>query len=107
MKSEFMREFDFQYEKTADVEFSTIYAYGASPAKRQHSISRSLAGAGIAMKLEAEEALRAVARLQSEKWWLGKIRRIHDCWREHLMIARATSARWHRRIALIRASRSG
>ncbi|MFX8770600.1 replication endonuclease, partial [Acinetobacter baumannii] len=24
---------------------------------------------------------------QSEKWWLGKIRRIHDCWREHLMIA--------------------
>ncbi|KJF76417.1 replication protein, partial [Raoultella planticola] len=28
MKSEFMREFDFQYEKTADVEFSTLYAYG-------------------------------------------------------------------------------
>jgi hypothetical protein len=33
MKSEFMREFDFQYEKTADVEFSTLYAYGAIASK--------------------------------------------------------------------------
>ena len=88
MKSEFMREFDFQYEKTADVEFSTIYAYGAIASK---AMTLNIAIPGWCRyceeELEAEEALRAVARLQSEKWWLGKIRRIHDCWREHLMIA--------------------
>ncbi len=88
MKSEFMREFDFQYEKTADVEFCTIYAYGYIASK---ATALNIAIPGWSRyceeKLEAEEALRAVARLQSEKWWLGKIRRIHDCWREHLMIA--------------------
>lgn len=88
MKSEFMREFDFQYEKTADVEFSTVYAYGFIASK---ATALNIAIPGWSRyceeKLEAEEALRAVARLQSEKWWLGKIRRIHDCWREHLMIA--------------------
>ncbi|SVS23893.1 gp36 [Klebsiella pneumoniae] len=88
MKSEFMREFDFQYEKTADVEFSTLYAYGFIASK---ATALNIAIPGWSRyceeKLEAEEALRAVARLQSEKWWLGKIRRIHDCWREHLMIA--------------------
>lgn len=88
MKSEFMREFDFQYEKTADVEFSTLYAYGFIASK---ATVLNIAILGWSRyceeKLEAEEALRAVARLQSEKWWLGKIRRIHDCWREHLMIA--------------------
>jgi hypothetical protein len=51
MKSEFMREFDFQYEKTADVEFSTLYAYGFIASKRQRSISRSRAGINIAMNL--------------------------------------------------------
>ena len=78
MKSEFMREFDFQYEKTADVEFSTLYAYGFIASKATASISRSGWSRYCEEKLEAEEALRAVARLQSEKWWLGKIRRIHD-----------------------------
>ncbi|MND11412.1 Bacteriophage replication protein GPA [compost metagenome] len=88
MKSEFMREFDFQYEKTANVEFSTIYAYGAIASKAM-TLNIAIPGWGryCEEELEAEEALRAVARLQSEKWWLGKIRRIHDCWREHLMIA--------------------
>lgn len=88
MKSEFMREFDFQYEKTADVEFSTIYAYGAIASKATAlNIAIPSWGKYCDEKLEAEEALRAVARLQSEKWWLSKIRRIHDRWREHLMIA--------------------
>lgn len=88
MKSEFMREFDFQYEKTTDVEFSTIYAYGAIASKATTlNISIPAWGRYCDEKLEAEEALRAVARLQSEKWWLSKIRKIHDRWREHLMIA--------------------
>ncbi|MBZ7748644.1 MULTISPECIES: replication endonuclease [Klebsiella] len=88
MKSEFMREFDFRYEKTADVEFSTIYAYGAIASKAT-SLNIAIPGWDkyCDETLEAEDALRAIARLQKEKWWLSKIRRIHDRWREHLMIA--------------------
>ncbi|MBT1552637.1 replication endonuclease, partial [Klebsiella pneumoniae] len=37
--------------------------------------------------LTAEDALRVIARLQTEKWWLGKLRKIHDRWREHLLTA--------------------
>lgn len=88
MKSEFMREFDFRYEKTADVEFSTIYAYGAIASK---AISLNIAISGWKQYcdevLTAEDALRVIARLQKEKWWLSKLRKIHDRWREHLMIA--------------------
>lgn len=88
MKSEFMREFDFQYEKTADVEFSTIYAYGAIASK---ATSLNIAIPGWKQYcdevLTAEDALRVITRLQREKWWLGKLRKIHDRWREHLMIA--------------------
>lgn len=88
MKSEFMREFDFRYEKTADVEFSTIYAYGAIASK---ATSLNIAIPGWKQYcdevLTAEDALRVIARLQKEKWWLVKLRKIHDRWREHLMIA--------------------
>lgn len=88
MKSEFMREFDFQYEQTSDLEFSSIYAYGAIASK---AVTLNIAIPGWARycdeELDADEALRAAGRLHSEKWWLNKIRRIHDCWREHLMIA--------------------
>ncbi|HGY5180439.1 replication endonuclease [Citrobacter braakii] len=88
MKSEFMREFDFQYEQTADLEFSSLYAYGAIASK---ATTLNIAIPGWQRycdeELDADEALRAAGRLHSEKWWLGKIRRIHDCWREHLMIA--------------------
>ena len=88
MKSEFMREFDFQYEQTADLEFSSLYAYGAIASK---ATTLNIAIPGWQRycdeELDADEALRAAGRLHSEKWWLGKIRRIHDRWREHLMIA--------------------
>ncbi|WP_213733626.1 replication endonuclease [Citrobacter europaeus] len=88
MKSEFMREFDFQYEQTSDLEFSSIYAYGAIASK---AATLNIAIPGWVRycdeDLDADEALRAAGRLHSEKWWLNKIRRIHDCWREHLMIA--------------------
>ncbi|MCX3408504.1 replication endonuclease [Raoultella ornithinolytica] len=88
MKSEFMREFDFQYEKTSDMEFSSIYAYGAIASKAT-ALSIPIPGwkKYCEEELDADEALRAAARLHKEKWWLGKLRRIHDCWREHLMIA--------------------
>ncbi|MEX5389076.1 replication endonuclease [Enterobacter cloacae] len=88
MKSEFMREFDYQYEQTSDLEFSSIYAYGAIASK---AATLNIAIPGWARycdeELDANEALRAAGRLHSEKWWLNKIRRIHDCWREHLLIA--------------------
>ncbi|AVE36823.1 replication endonuclease [Klebsiella aerogenes] len=88
MKSEFMREFDYQYEKTADVEFSTLYAYGFIASKAT-ALNIAIPGWDkyCDESLQAEDALRAIARLQKEKWWLSKIRRIHDRWREHLMIA--------------------
>lgn len=88
MKSEFMREFDFQHEKTYDVEFSTIYAYGAIASKAT-ALNIAIPGWGqyCDETLSADDALRFFARLQKEKWWLGKLRKIHDRWREHLMIA--------------------
>ena len=88
MKSEFMREFDFQYEKTSDVEFSALYAYGFIASKAT-ALNIAIPGWDkyCDESLQAEDALRAIARLQKEKWWLSKIRRIHDRWREHLMIA--------------------
>lgn len=87
MKSEFMREFDFRYEKTADVEFSTIYAYGAIASKAS-SLNIAIPGwkQYCDEALTAQDALRVIARLQTEKWWLGKLRKIHDRWREHLLI---------------------
>lgn len=88
MKSEFMREFDFQHEKTSDVEFSTIYAYGAIASKAT-ALNIAIPGWGqyCDETLSSDDALRFFARLQKDKWWLGKLRKIHDRWREHLMIA--------------------
>ncbi|QLP41419.1 replication endonuclease [Klebsiella grimontii] len=88
MKSEFMREFDFQHDKTADVEFSTIYAYGAIASKAT-ALNIAIPGWGqyCDETLSADDALRFFARLQKEKWWLNRIRKIHARWREHLMIA--------------------
>ena len=88
MMSEFDRMFGVQMESTADPVFSTLYAYGfiASQASTLN-IPIPMWASYCAEELEAEDALSAVARLQSEKWWLGKLRRIHDRWREHLMIA--------------------
>lgn len=87
MKSEFMREFDFQFAQTDDPEFATLYSYGAVASKaRNLNIPIPGWSAYCNESLEAEDALRVVARLQSEKWWSGKLKRVHDRWREHLMI---------------------
>lgn len=108
MKSEFMREFDFQHEKTSDVEFSTIYAYGAIASK---AMALNIAIPGWKQycdeTLSADDALRFFARLQKDKWWLGKLRKIHDRWREHLMIATTYVVKCHHLIALNPASESG
>jgi hypothetical protein len=87
MKSEFMREFDFQYEKTADVEFSTLYAYGYIASKAM-TLNIAIPGwGGIAMKSWKPKRHCVPLRAFSRKVVVSKIRRIHDCWREHLMIA--------------------
>ncbi|MCP6134731.1 replication endonuclease, partial [Klebsiella pneumoniae] len=63
MKSEFMREFDFRYEKTAEVEFSTIYAFGAIASKAS-SLNIAIPGwkQYCDEALTAEDALRVIAR---------------------------------------------
>ncbi|EAW4242235.1 replication endonuclease, partial [Salmonella enterica] len=88
MKTEFERQFDCQYEQTADLDFSVLDAYGYIASKAT-ALNIAIPGWEKYSKeeLDAEEALRAVGRLQAEKWWLGKLKRIHDRWREHLMIA--------------------
>ena len=68
MKSEFMREFDFQYEQTADLEFSSIYAYGAIASK---ATTLNIAIHGWQRycdeELDADEALRAAGRASLRK----------------------------------------
>ncbi|ECZ5908938.1 replication endonuclease, partial [Salmonella enterica] len=88
MKTEFERQFDYQYSQTEDLEFSVLDAYGCIASKAR-ALNIAIPGWDKYSKeeLDAEEALRAAGRLQAEKWWLGKLKRIHDRWREHLMIA--------------------
>ena len=87
MQSEFMRESDAQYARTRDLDFSALYAYG-SVASKAATLNIAVPGWSgyCSEELEPDEALRATSRLQSEKWWLGKLKRIHDRWREHLLI---------------------
>ncbi|EBW3061414.1 replication endonuclease, partial [Salmonella enterica subsp. enterica serovar Hadar] len=88
MKTEFESQFDYQYSQTEDLDFSVLDAYGYI-ASQATALNIAIPGWDKYSKeeLDAEEALRAVGRLQAEKWWLGKLKRIHDRWREHLMIA--------------------
>ncbi|WP_226998871.1 replication endonuclease [Salmonella enterica] len=88
MKTEFESQFDYQYSQTEDLEFSILDAYGCIASKAR-ALNIAIPGWDKYSdeELDAEEALRAVGRLQAEKWWLGKLKRIHDRWREHLMIA--------------------
>ncbi|ELC8786921.1 replication endonuclease [Salmonella enterica] len=88
MKTEFESQFDYQYSQTEDLDFSVLDAYGYIASKAR-ALNIAIPGWEKYSKeeLDAEEALRAVGRLQAEKWWLGKLKRIHDRWREHLMIA--------------------
>ncbi|WP_313396988.1 replication endonuclease [Atlantibacter hermannii] len=87
LQCEFMREFDFQYERTTDPHFSTLSAYGRMGFLASH-LNTAVPGwtAYCNEELEGEDALKCVARLQSPQWWLNRLRRMHARWREHLMI---------------------
>lgn len=87
LRCEFMREFEFQYERTADPHFSTLSAYGRMGFLASH-LNTPVPGWSLYCneELEAEDALKSVARLQSPQWWLNRLRRMHARWREHLMI---------------------
>ncbi|HCA7354014.1 TPA: replication endonuclease [Citrobacter freundii] len=86
--SEFIRESDHQLERTGDPEFAALSGYGRIASLAVH-LKTPIPGwkAYCDEELEAEDALRAVLRLESPQWWLNRLRRIHARWREHLMIA--------------------
>nr|WP_244207869.1 replication endonuclease [Citrobacter gillenii] len=86
--SEFNREFEFQLARTADPHFSTLSGYGRMGFLVSHlNVPVPCWTAYCKEELEGEEALCAVARMQSPQWWLNRLRRINSRWREHLMIA--------------------
>ncbi|HEM6832051.1 TPA: replication endonuclease [Citrobacter koseri] len=86
--SEFIRESDHQLTRTGDPEFAALSGYGCIASLAVH-LKTPIPGwtAYCNEELEAEDALRAVLRLESPQWWLNRLRRIHARWREHLMIA--------------------
>lgn len=86
--SEFIRESDHQLAHTGDPEFAALSGYGRIASLAVH-LKTPIPGwtAYCNEELEAEDALRAVLRLESPQWWLNRLRRIHARWREHLMIA--------------------
>ncbi|MCW1973647.1 UNVERIFIED_ORG: hypothetical protein FHW05_002511 [Pantoea agglomerans] len=44
---------------------------------------------------DPEEVTPAVLRMQTEKWWTGRLRRVAASWREHLQIALANVSKKH------------
>ncbi|MDU5838395.1 MAG: replication endonuclease [Pantoea sp.] len=44
---------------------------------------------------EPEEVTPAIMRMQTEKWWKGRLRRVAASWREHLQIALANVSKKH------------
>ncbi|WP_347813430.1 replication endonuclease [Serratia marcescens] len=88
MTGEFVRLCDYWAAAADDLAFAVIYAYGRIGYLAQHL---NMFAPGwqqyCSGQLSAEDATRAVARLESPAWWLRRLRRLHDQWREHLMIA--------------------
>ncbi|WP_407274544.1 replication endonuclease [Dickeya ananatis] len=86
--AEFQRESDHHLAASGDVEFSILYAYGRVAWLVSHL---NMTAPGwfdyCQCRLTADAALRAMARLESAGWWLRRLVRVHDQWREHLMIA--------------------
>ena len=44
---------------------------------------------------DPEEVTPAIIRMQTEKWWKGRLRRVATSWREHLQIALANVSKKH------------
>lgn len=88
LTGEFIREQEYQFKRHGDLDFSVVSAYGRIGFLASH-LKTGIPGWGAYCKeeMEPEEALRAVSRLESPKWWENRLRRICDRWREHLLIA--------------------
>lgn len=106
--SEFNREFDFQMARTSDPHFATLSGYGRMGFLANHLKTPVPCWTAYCKEeLEAEDALKAVARLQSPQWWLNRLRRMHARWREHLMVAAGYVHKNPHRTAVIHVCRSG
>lgn len=106
--SEFNREFDFQMARTSDPHFATLSGYGRMGFLANHlKTSVPCWTAYCKEELEAEDALKAVARLQSPQWWLNRLRRMHARWREHLMVAAGYVHKNPHRTAVTHVCRNG
>jgi hypothetical protein len=88
LTNELVSETNLQMEKYGDAEFSILSGYGRAGWLITH-LNMTAPGWKRYCKeeLTAEEALCAAARIESPSWWLRRLRKIHDHWREHLMIA--------------------
>lgn len=88
LTNELMRETNYQMEQTGDAEFSILSGYGRAGWLITH-LNMTAPGwqRYCSEELTAEEALCSAARIESPAWWLRRLRKMHDQWREHLMIA--------------------
>jgi len=88
LTNELVSETNLQMEKYGDAEFSILSGYGRAAWLITH-LNMTAPGwqKYCAEELTAEEALCAAARIESPSWWLRRLRKMHDQWREHLMIA--------------------
>ncbi|AXF75321.1 replication endonuclease [Erwinia tracheiphila] len=86
--SEFINYQEHYYRETSDLSFSVICAYGRAAWLVSHlNMFAPGWGAYCNEELSDADALRCAARLESPSWWLRRLRRVHDQWREHLQIA--------------------
>lgn len=88
LTNELLRETNYQMEQTGDAEFSILSGYGRAGWLITH-LNMTAPGwqRYCSEELTAEEALCSAARIESPAWWLRRLRKMHDQWREHLMIA--------------------
>jgi hypothetical protein len=86
--SEFMNLFEHKRRATGDMSFAVIYSYGRAAWLVSH-LKMIAPGWGkyCPEALTDIDALRAMARLESSAWWLRRLTRVRNEWREHLMIA--------------------
>ncbi|EQA4235385.1 replication endonuclease [Serratia marcescens] len=86
--AEFMNYYQSQVDEHGDVSFAVLYAYGRAGWVVSHlNMFAPGWGSYCDMELTDVDALRCMARLESPSWWLRRLKRMHDQWREHLMIA--------------------
>ncbi|MDF7662383.1 replication endonuclease [Erwiniaceae bacterium L1_54_6] len=88
LTNELVSETNLQMEKYGDAEFSILSGYGRAGWLITH-LNMTAPGweKYCSEEMTTEEALCAAARIESPAWWLRRLRKMHDQWREHLMIA--------------------